>query len=243
MARAVLTPNAWLRWDLIDRSLRSAPPTSILELGMGQGAVGSRLAERAAYTGIEPDAASRAVAVNRLPAGARAFAHLDELAADEQFDLVCAFEVLEHIEDDVAALASWATRVAPGGRLLLSVPAHEHRFAAADELVGHHRRYGREQLSDLVRSTGLVVDGVEAFGFPLGYALEAGRNLLARRRAATTPSSIEDRTAASGRTFQPPTWAGAVTQAATAPFRLVQRSFTDTERATGWLLHAHQPRP
>lgn len=234
MSLPPLTPNAWLRWDLIRRHLDDLPVDArILEVGMGQGAVGCRLAALGAYTGVELDPTSRAVASTRLPHGARILPEVEAVAPGERFDLVCAFEVLEHIEDDEAALATWVGHLRPGGLLLLSVPAHARRYGAADEAVGHHRRYDRQPLVALLRAAGLDEVEVEATGFPLGFALEVGRNALAARRPA--PETIEDRTATSGRFLQPPAALAPLTRAATFPFRLLQRPFRRTELATGWV--------
>jgi SAM-dependent methyltransferase len=240
MTTPPLSPNAWLRWDLIRKELAHRQPSSILELGMGQGGLGARLAPGRRYVGVEPDDRSRSVARTRLPAEATALADLDELAPGERFDVVCAFEVLEHIEHDVDALRAWAQRLSPGGTLLLSVPAHPHRFAAADELVGHHRRYSREGLAAVLAESGLGVQRIDAVGFPLGHLLEAGRNWLAQRRLrhGSAPQGPDARSATSGRTFQPPPWLAWLTQAATAPFRLAQRPFRRTELGTGWLIVA-----
>jgi SAM-dependent methyltransferase len=231
-----LSPNAWLRWELIRRELEARDPASVLEIGMGQGALAARLEIGRRYVGVEPDERSRAVARQRLSSAATVLADVADVPADATFEVVCAFEVLEHIEDDAGALATWAGHLAPGGRMLLSVPAHRRRFAAADELVGHLRRYDRADLVDRLVEAGLLVERVDAVGFPLGNLLEWGRNAAAGRRLrrATAPSTVTDRTASSGRTLQPPAWAGSATQVATAPFRKAQLPFRASERATGW---------
>ena len=121
-----------------------------------------------------------------------------------------AFEVLEHIDDDAGVLTTWVEHVRPGGHVLVSVPADPERFGPADELAGHFRRHTPDTLSALFTSAGLETVTVDHYGFPLGVALEAGRNTIARRRLAAQaqPSDVEARTAGSGRHLQPPSWAG-----------------------------------
>ena len=148
---------AWLRFDAIRRALDAVAPESVLEVGCGEGAMGAWFAARvAAYTGVEPDAVARATAtarVGEMP-GARIVASIDDTAG-LAVDLACAFEVLEHVEDDVGLLDTLRSRVRPGGALLLSVPAHPDRYGASDELVGHHRRYARADLESRLTRRGV----------------------------------------------------------------------------------------
>jgi SAM-dependent methyltransferase len=239
--RAPLTFNAWLRYDIVRRRLAAMPqPETILELGLGLGAVGSRLARLGRYTGVEPDPVSREVAISRLPAAASVIADLSELDPSAQFDLVCAFEVLEHIEDDRGALAAWVERIRPGGRLLLSVPAFARQYDVMDERAGHFRRYEPEALGELAARVGLTEIEADSYGFPLGYALDHVRKLITNRQP--TEGSFEDRTAGSGRLLQPPEWAGPITQGLTLPFRVAQRPFRRTRKGTGLVLSARRPR-
>jgi SAM-dependent methyltransferase len=241
-AAAPLTPNAWLRYDVVTRML----PTGVhdvLEIGCGQGAVGARLAQRYHYLGLEPDAASCAVAQQRMSAARHGEVRNITLAdlGPQQFDLVCAFEVLEHIDDDAGAVRDWAARLRPGGWLMLSVPAHQRRYGPADELVGHFRRYDPAAIPALLAGCGLTGIEVRQYGFPLGYVLEAGRNVIARRRlAVAAAASAAERTAASGRLLQPAGRArGAATRWATTPFRVLQRAFPGT--GTGLVVLARRP--
>ncbi len=160
-------------------------------------------------------------------------------SAPEPFDVVCAFEVLEHLEDDAAALANWKRHIGPGGWLLLSVPAGRNRFGPADAKAGHFRRYDRTDLADLVARAGYVEVEILSYGFPLGYALEAVRNLYARR-ATRREEGMEDRTAASGRWLQPPEGSGRVLQGLSAPFRRAQRPFARTNLGTGLVARARR---
>ena len=227
-----LSPNAWLRWALVSKLL---PPDArdVLEVGCGQGGFGARLSTRYRYLGVDMDEVSAQVARSRVKAlGAAATGEvvhgdLSVLAPDQQFDLVCAFEVIEHIEDDLGALQSWADRIRPGGWLLLSTPAHQHRFGPADEMAGHFRRNEPDGLAQLLRNVGLTGPQVIHFGMPLGYALEAGRNAVGKRRnARMADADMTTRTHGSGRLLQPTGRAvGAVTQFGTLPFRVIQRAF------------------
>ncbi len=228
---APLAPNAWLRYEVVQRML-PAGISDVLEVGCGQGAVGARLAQRYRYLGVEPDQASYAVASERIRAAGRGEVRniaVEDLG-EEQFDLICAFEVLEHIEDDAAALKEWSSRLRARGWLLLSVPAHQHRYGPFDELVGHFRRYDPGAMTALLSSVGFTVVQLRQYGFPLGFALEAGRDLIGRRRLGTAATaSVAERTAGSGRLLQPSgRLRGTATRWATAPFRVMERGFPNT---------------
>ncbi|HTG46442.1 MAG TPA: class I SAM-dependent methyltransferase [Actinomycetota bacterium] len=235
-----LTFNAWLRHDLIFEALEGLEIDSVLEIGAGGGAMGARLAERFDYVGLEPDPASFETARGRIEEpGLGRVVNGDATALPEgaTFDLVCAFEVLEHIEDDADALRSWRTRIAPGGWLLLSVPAFQRRFGPWDDRVGHFRRYDPLDMRTLLLSTGFDVPVISTYGFPLGNALERSRNLVARSDRRRS-DAMDERTAASGRSLQMPNALGQVSRAATAPFRWIQRGFTSGKHGTGLVVLA-----
>ncbi|HEY3754116.1 MAG TPA: class I SAM-dependent methyltransferase [Pseudonocardiaceae bacterium] len=230
-AVAPLAPNAWLRFDLISRML-PAGVTDVLEIGCGQGAIGARLAQRCNYLGVEPDETSFGVASQRVAAmgvgEVRQVSSAD--LGDERFDLVCAFEVLEHIEDDEAALTEWAGRLRPGGWVLMSVPAHQRRFGPWDELVGHFRRYDPDVMTALLHRCGFTDVTIRQYGMPLGFLLESVRDAIGKRRLGRAAgTSFEERTAGSGRLYQPSGGLrGTVIRWGTGPFRLAQRAFPNT---------------
>ena len=232
--------NAWLRLDAADRVLRRLPVRRVLEVGAGEGGIGARLAERYDYVAVEPDRLAYERASERLEGlGEVMLGDTSALNGHREFDVVCAFEVLEHIEDDLSILCQWRERVRPGGWILLSVPAHEQRFAAHDRMVGHFRRYDPYQLASLLVQAGFVCPEVHACSFPLGYALEAARNTIGR--LAKPPSTMAEQTAESGRKLQPPAWLGPATRAFTLPFRVLQRPFAQTGWGTGLVAVARRP--
>ena len=254
MTAPPLALNSWLRWDVVERLL-PAQARSVLEIGCGQGGFGARLSVGRDYLGVDPDAESARTARLRIgDAGQVLTGNVEDVVAPGRlFDLVCAFEVLEHLEGDRAALGRWVEHVRPGGWLMLSTPAFQNRFGAWDEIVGHYRRYEPEQLRGLLEERGLVDVEVVVFGAPLGFALEAVRNAVGRRRLSRArggPSSVEGRpdapsmqelTSASGRLLQPTAALGVLTRAGTAPFRTVQRRFPRS--GTGLVARARRPGP
>src|SRR2546427_2124327 len=126
-----LSVHAWLRYRAIERLLDERKPRTVLEIGVGQGSVGVRLAIRYDYKGVELDDTSILTARARFEHhgldSSRVLHGGLEQVEGQRFDLVCAFEVLEHLEDERAALADWRGLVAPGGALLVSVPAGPSR--------------------------------------------------------------------------------------------------------------------
>lgn len=223
-------PLSWmagLRWPIVARVLLQEPPgSSVLELGCGEGAAGARLAARFHdYVGVEPDASSARVARERVaPVGGRVVHDLAEIGDRRPADVLCAFEVLEHVEDDGAVLREWLGHAAPGARLVFSVPADPHRYSTTDRLVGHYRRYTDEALRALLEGAGVTDVTLRRYAFPLGYVLEDVRDLIARRRlAGTADRSMEHRSHGSGRLLQPrAAWQEPVRRALLAPFRLLQ---------------------
>ena len=225
-----LTANAALRWDALARLLPKRLG-DVLEIGCGQGAMTARLAGRAdSLLALEPDPQSFAVAAKRLSGIAEVRnAASDVLPSEARFDTVCAFEVLEHLEDDAAALQQWVERVRPGGMLVLSVPAHSDRMGLCDRLVGHFRRYDIDEMRGALAANGMRNADICLYGGPGGYALEGVREIIARRKLGKDNSDgYAERTASSGRFLQPAQgWQSRIVQAASLPAIAMQRLFPD----------------
>jgi SAM-dependent methyltransferase len=218
-----LTPMASMRFDRVEPVIAHLSPVSILEIGCGQGSVGARLARHADYVGVEPDALACTVARQRLVGSTGKVVHGDHtrVAAGSRYDVVCAFEVLEHIEHDDDVLAEWIEFIRPGGHIVLSVPAWPSRFGPMDTAVGHFRRYSPDDMAGVLRRAGLIDIKIMLYGWPLGYVLEFARERIARGRA--DHQTVEERTAGSGRLFQPSAILGPIVRVGTLPFRYIQR--------------------
>lgn len=84
--------------------------------------------------------------------------------ADSSFDLVCAFDIIEHVDDDDGALSEVARTVKPGGVVLTSVPLHAALWTSFDDFVGHKRRYDPPELLSKLARHHLTVERSAVFG-------------------------------------------------------------------------------
>lgn len=133
----------------------------ILEVGCGSGNVLRVLRDLAAGRGsVEGLELSReAAAAARQRTGLTITdGYLADLDAAASFDVIAAFDVLEHIADEAGVLKQMRDRLRPGGRLILTVPAHQSLWSAFDVASGHERRYTLATLSRALRSSGFRVE-------------------------------------------------------------------------------------
>jgi SAM-dependent methyltransferase len=84
--------------------------------------------------------------------------------ADATFDLVCALDIVEHVEDDERALCELARVAKPGAALLVSTPLHSALWTSFDEFVGHKRRYEPSELLAKLTRHHLTVERSAVFG-------------------------------------------------------------------------------
>lgn len=235
-----LTISGWLRYDVVRRLLPTGRPR-LLEIGVGRGAFGSRIAPHVEYVGLEPDPGSFAIARESLDGrGELRNVLAEDYAPAAPFDVVCAFEVMEHIEDDVSALRGWSELARPGGQVIVSVPAGSLHFGEHDRLGGHFRRYDRPDLERVFSEAGLTDVRVIAYGFPIGYAIMAGLHLIARR-SAIREQPMETRTLASGGWMQPRRVTGRLRRVVALPFVWVQRPFARTSLGIGFVACGRKP--
>ncbi len=160
------------KYEILLRHLDGLKDLFILNAGCGSGELSLQLAAAGhSVLGIDPSADYiRLARSNADEAGSDNCSFLvssiEEFDSATAFDCVVATDVLEHIEDDAAALARLVRLVKPDGLLLITVPAGRWLFGYHDETLGHYRRYSRGQLHRLV-SPHCRVESLRYFGFSL----------------------------------------------------------------------------
>ena len=107
------------------------------------------------------------------------------LLSQGYFDVVVALDVLEHIEDDVAALSVLRECVKPGGKVIVTVPAMPSLWSTWDDQLGHHRRYTRRMMERTAVAAGMEIAEV-SFMFPELYPVGLLRKYV---RAGSTDSA------------------------------------------------------
>ncbi|MEO7008581.1 MAG: methyltransferase domain-containing protein [Caldimonas sp.] len=135
----LVEPHRFNTWPLVCSLARAAGRR--LEVGPG-------LRPRLPIEGTQfVDISAAALAALRARGGAVAMSELRALPfADAAFDLVCALDIIEHVDDDEGALAELARVAQSGAVLLISVPLYAARWTAFDDFVGHKRRYEPAEL-------------------------------------------------------------------------------------------------
>jgi len=173
--------------DLIRREARPPADAAVLEIGCGTGHNLAMLAGFGHVDGLELDDEARALSEKRLGRSVMR-SPLPELAEvrDRHYDLVGAFDVIEHIDDDAAALGSIATKLKPGGKFVMTVPAHQWMWTAHDVVNHHKRRYSKGRLKALIERSPMKLDKIGYFNsllFPLAVAERAASKLRGREDA------------------------------------------------------------
>lgn len=161
--------------DLIAREIDLPANARILEIGCGTGHNFEMLRRFGRIDAIEVDGEARALAGTRLGHAVSA-APLPDLGGipDETYNLIALLDVLEHVDADKAALESIAAKLAPGGRILVTVPAYQWMWSAHDVAHHHKRRYSKRGLRAVAEAAGLKVQDIGFFNtllFPLAAAV------------------------------------------------------------------------
>lgn len=130
---------------------------SILDWGCGPGENFPILQEFGRTLGVDASAESIRYCHERGFSTVIQAATLQEMPAHDCFDLVTAFDVLEHIPDDEDFLKQARLHLRPGGYVMLTVPAYQFLWSELDDILGHVRRYTRRALVERMRACGYEV--------------------------------------------------------------------------------------
>lgn len=196
----VNAPRYLLRKRLILELLKHMDKGRCLEIGCGAGDLCATLSNKG-YRMKGIDSSEEAIQLCRefhkdiCQTGAITFACESLYEVSDTFDIILMFEVLEHIENDRAALSRVHELLMPSGHILLSVPAHESSFGPSDIFAGHHRRYDRSKLLGLLKESRFEVQTIWSYGVPLANVTEKVRNVV---HANAAVQSKESATAQSG---------------------------------------------
>jgi SAM-dependent methyltransferase len=244
MEKWSVTPKHLLRWGCVNDVTNHWVPGRFVEMGAGTGAFTREFLSQG-YEGVCYDLGVE----NRqiLRANLSEFSSVDivdslDSLLEGSFDYLLAFEVLEHIEQDLNVLRMWTSFVKPGGRVVASVPAHMKKFGPSDERVGHVRRYEKPELVSLFENAGFCSIEVFSWGYPLGNLTRLVSSAVQPNPGHDDMSKLE-RSVWSGRERtlleRMASWiANSVTL---YPFLLAQRAFYGVDLGDGYVVIARRP--
>lgn len=167
---AIEQVHFWFRSrnDLIVWVLKKYFPNSLslLEVGCGTGQVLNSIhpaKPNLRLVGTEIHVKGLVFCRQRLPNAE--FMQMDARAIPftEEFDVVCAFDVIEHVEEDAKVLAQMYQTCRSGGGILITVPQHQWLWSYKDDFAHHKRRYSRKELLEKVSHAGFKVVTVTSF--------------------------------------------------------------------------------
>jgi SAM-dependent methyltransferase len=162
----------------------------ILDAGCGSGRNMIELARHGTVTGVELSETSVDLARARNSGEVIAGSVLEMPFADGSFDLAVSLDVIEHLDDDLGALRELRRTVAPGGSLLITVPAYSWLWSGHDEINHHHRRYTRRSLRAVAEQAGWQEQRTTYFNsllLPVAILLR----VLDKVNTKTTESSLD----------------------------------------------------
>lgn len=143
--------------------------TKFLEIGCGTGDFIQHIVENEnlVITGSEIYLKGLQYAKKNLPNVDFIQFDVSQGGVGEEFDLIVAFDVIEHIENDVAAISNINKMLDKGGRVIITVPQHMFLWSNLDEIVKHKRRYSRRELVAKLQENGFDISYCTSFLFVL----------------------------------------------------------------------------
>ena len=177
--------------ELIRRKVPLPKDAKLLEIGCGTGHNLPMLGEFGQVEALEVDPIARGMAEKRLGRTVLS-SPLPALEGvpDATYDMVAALDVVEHIPDDKAALEGISRVLKPGGKLLMTVPAHQWMWSAHDVVNHHQRRYSKRDFKRLVNESPLKLESIgylNSLLFPLAMAQRLASKLTGKEDANLAP--------------------------------------------------------
>jgi len=246
-------PSYLLRRWCISKMLKSIKPGEFLEVGSGAGETLVLLGEMG-WRGLGVEISEDAVKLSRenikragLEKDIRVMCgDFGDIAS--KFDLVMAFEVLEHIKNDALALKKMCAKINRGGHLIISVPACMAKWGKNDIFAGHYRRYEKNEIMEQVAANGFKIINIWSYGFPLANFVQKFRSFLVPFTKQWRLNT-KNKTKQSGVTYPVPVLllplvlpvAKILTSpAAMAPWYAIQRLFFKSSLGMGYILLARK---
>lgn len=170
----------------------------IVDIGAGHGTMSEHLSRLGQVTAIEPSARAANLLRERFADNPNVGVEQGtaaEVMAPGQYDSAVLINVLEHIPDDVGALADIHRGLRPGGTVAIFVPAHESLYSDFDHLIGHQRRYRRSTVATALTCAGFEIDEIRYVNLPGMIAWFVVARLLHQTPTASTLATLFDRVA------------------------------------------------
>lgn len=248
---------------LVFKLIKGLEDKKFLEIGVGTGDFTIKLGKRS-FSGKGIDVADKTLEIARnkikelgIP---EVIIEKNDLfnIENEEYGIIFMFSVFEHLENDLGALKKINNLLGEKGTFIFQVPAHMDMWSKSDELVGHIRRYERDEIIEKLDKAGYSIEEIYTFGFPILNIIKIFRDYLnkrnfERKKIQYTQDNLErkERTEESPliKALNVPDWIyNLVYNSFTMfPFMLLQKLFLQKDWGTEYLVKCkvnknHRPR-
>jgi 2-polyprenyl-3-methyl-5-hydroxy-6-metoxy-1,4-benzoquinol methylase len=142
---------------LIEKYYKTKKDSMVLDIGCGTGMMVKNLLKYGNVLAMDKDARAIEYAKSKAPEANFLLGYFPENYPEGKFDLITAFDVMEHIDDDEKSFEVVTALLKPGGIFVATVPAYNFLWTAHDEVNFHKRRYSKKDLAEKIIKTGLVI--------------------------------------------------------------------------------------